>query len=47
MSRGAVVQLTASAEPQVQLEIEQLATDELGRRKLNPRRPNSGMMRGF
>lgn len=27
MSRGAVVQLTASAEPQVQLEIEQLATD--------------------
>ena len=27
--------------------LEQLATDELGRRKLNPRRPNSGMMRGF
>ena len=27
VSRGAVVQLTASAEPQVQLEIEQLATD--------------------
>ena len=27
--------------------LEQLATDELGRRKLNPRKPNSGMMRGF